>query len=178
MLKTPAYAVASAKAPLAPYTIERREPGPHDVLIEILYCGVCHSDIHQARDEWGGSIFPMVPGHEIVGRVAQIGREVQKWQVGDTVGVGCFVDSCRQCEACRAGEEQYCERGMSLTYNGYEQDGKTPTYGGYSTRITVDENYVVRIPQACRWNARRRSCAPGLPPIRRCGGSGSQRAAG
>ncbi|CAL1239719.1 NAD(P)-dependent alcohol dehydrogenase [Candidatus Methylocalor cossyra] len=146
MLKTPAYAVASAKAPLAPYTIERREPGPHDVLIEILYCGVCHSDIHQARDEWGGSIFPMVPGHEIVGRVAQIGREVQKWQVGDTVGVGCFVDSCRQCEACRAGEEQYCERGMSLTYNGYEQDGKTPTYGGYSTRITVDENYVVRIP--------------------------------
>lgn len=146
MLKTPAYAAASAKAPLAPYTIERREPGPHDVLIEILYCGVCHSDIHQARDEWGGSIFPMVPGHEIVGRVAQIGREVQKWQVGDTVGVGCFVDSCRQCEACRAGEEQYCERGMSLTYNGYEQDGKTPTYGGYSTRITVDENYVVRIP--------------------------------
>jgi uncharacterized zinc-type alcohol dehydrogenase-like protein len=146
-LKTPAYAASSAKAPLAPFAIERREPGPHDVLIDIQYCGVCHSDIHQARDEWGGSIFPMVPGHEIIGQVAKTGPHVSKWQVGDIVGVGCFVDSCRTCEACRAGEEQYCEPGMTLTYNGRERDGKTPTYGGYSTQITVDENYVLRIPE-------------------------------
>src|SRR3954466_11116851 len=104
MLKTAAYAAASAKTPLAPLTIQRREPGPRDVLIDILYCGVCHSDIHQARDEWGGSIYPMVPGHEIVGRVLKVGAEARKWKVGDSVGVGCFVDSCRECEACKAGE--------------------------------------------------------------------------
>ncbi len=146
MLPTPAYAAMTAKTPIGPYTIERREPGPHDVLIDILYCGICHSDIHQARDEWGGSIFPMVPGHEIVGTVVRMGEEVDKWQLGDIVGVGCFVDSCRECEACQEGEEQFCEPGMSVTYNGYEQDGKTPTYGGYSTRITVHEDYVLRIP--------------------------------
>jgi uncharacterized zinc-type alcohol dehydrogenase-like protein len=146
MLKTAAYAALSAKAPLEPYTIERREPGPHDALINILYCGVCHSDIHQARSEWGNSIFPMVPGHEIVGRVMQVGNQVTRWKIGDTVGVGCFVDSCRSCEACTAGEEQFCAKGMNVTYNGYERDGKTPMYGGYSTRITVDENYVLRIP--------------------------------
>ena len=146
-LKIPAYAAQSTTKPLAPWSIERREPGPHDVLIDILYCGVCHSDIHQARDEWGGSIFPMVPGHEIIGRVAKVGDHVKKWKPGHIVGVGCFVDSCRRCEACRAGEEQYCEGGMTLTYNGYERDGKTPTYGGYSTRITVDENYVLSIPK-------------------------------
>lgn len=146
-LTTPAYATQSAGASLAPWSIERREPGPHDVLIDILYCGVCHSDIHQARNEWGGSIFPMVPGHEIVGRVVKVGDKVKKWKPGHVVGVGCFVDSCRHCEACRAGEEQYCEEGMTLTYNGYERDGKTPTYGGYSTRITVDENYVLGIPK-------------------------------
>lgn len=146
MLKVPAYAALSPKTPLAPYTIERREPGAHDVLIDILYCGVCHSDIHQVRDEWGGSIFPMVPGHEIVGTVADVGSHVTRWKRGDTVGVGCFIDSCRACGPCRDGEEQYCENGMNQTYNGYEQDGITPTYGGYSTRITVDENYVLRIP--------------------------------
>ena len=146
MIKTPAYAATTAKAELAPHTIERREPGPHEVLIDILYCGICHSDIHQARDEWGGSIFPMVPGHEIVGTVAKTGSKVTKWQVGATVGVGCFIDSCRECAACREGEEQFCEQGMSATYNGYEQDKKTPTYGGYSTRITVNEEYVLRIP--------------------------------
>ena len=145
-LKTPAYAAVSAKASLAPFSIERREPGPHDVLIDILFCGICHSDIHQARNEWGGSIFPMVPGHEIVGKVSRIGSHVKKWKVGDVVGVGCFVDSDRVCEACKAGEEQFCEKGASFTYNSREQDGKTPTYGGYSTRITVDENYVLRIP--------------------------------
>jgi uncharacterized zinc-type alcohol dehydrogenase-like protein len=146
MLKTPAYAAASAQSLLAPFAIDRRAPGPHDVLIDILYCGVCHSDIHQVRDEWGGSMYPMVPGHEIIGTVAHVGSEVSKWRVGDTVGVGCFVDSCRKCPACQEGEEQFCERGMSLTYNGHEQDGVTPTYGGYSTRITVDEAYVLRIP--------------------------------
>jgi len=146
MLHTPAYAAKAAKAPIEPYEIIRREPGAHDVLIDILYCGICHSDIHQARDEWGGSIFPMVPGHEIVGTVVRTGGHVTKWKVGDTVGVGCFIDSCRECEACREGEEQFCEEGMSVTYNGYERDGKTPTYGGYSTRITVNEDYVLRIP--------------------------------
>ncbi len=146
MLKTPAYAAQSAQSPLAPFTIERREPGPQDVLIDILYCGVCHSDIHQVRDEWGGAVFPMVPGHEIIGSVAQVGSAVTKWRLGDTVGIGCFVDSCRECEACHAGEEQFCEKGTSFTYNSREQDGKTPTYGGYSTRITVDESYVLRIP--------------------------------
>ncbi|MGR9087761.1 MAG: NAD(P)-dependent alcohol dehydrogenase [Gammaproteobacteria bacterium] len=147
MIKTPAYAATAAKSPLEPFTIDRRRPGPHDVLIEILYCGVCHSDIHQARDEWGGSIFPMVPGHEIIGTVQQTGNQVSRWKVGDTVGVGCFVDSCRECEACRAGEEQYCLEGASFTYNSRERDGVTPTYGGYSTRITVDESYVLNIPE-------------------------------
>ncbi len=146
-LKTPAYAAQSAKSPLAPFTIERRKPRSHEVLIDILYCGVCHSDIHMVRGDLGISIFPMVPGHEIVGRVVEVGDHVSKWKKGDIVGVGCFVDSCRQCEACHAGEEQYCEEGMTLTFSGYERDGKTPTYGGYSTRITVDENYVLRIPE-------------------------------
>jgi uncharacterized zinc-type alcohol dehydrogenase-like protein len=146
MLKTSAYAAVTAKAPLAPYVIERREPGPRDVLIDILYCGICHSDLHQARDEWGNGTFPMVPGHEIIGRVAQVGGEVAKWQVGDTVGVGCFVDSCRSCEACQEGEEQYCQHGIAFTYNSTERDGQTPTYGGYSARITVDQDYVLRVP--------------------------------
>lgn len=146
MLKTPAYAAEAAAKPLAPYTIERREPGPHEVLIDILFCGVCHSDIHQVRDEWGGAIFPMVPGHEIVGKIVKTGEQVEQWSVGDTVGVGCFVDSCRECGPCREGEEQYCEAGMTVTYNGRERDSGVPTYGGYSTRITVDENYVLHIP--------------------------------
>ena len=145
-LKTAAYAVASATSPVAPFTIERREPAPHDVLIDILYCGVCHSDIHQARNEWANSTFPMVPGHEIIGKVSKVGSKVTKWKVGDTVGVGCFVDSDRTCPECKAGEEHFCDN-LSLTYNSFEQDKKTPTYGGYATRITVDENYVLRIPQ-------------------------------
>jgi len=146
MTKIPAYAALSARAPLAPHTIERRETGPHDVQIDILFCGICHSDIHQARNEWGGSLFPMVPGHEIVGTVVNVGAHVTKWKVGDSVGVGCFIDSCRECEACQEGEEQFCEAGMNATYNSYERDGKTPTYGGYSTNITVNEDYVLRIP--------------------------------
>ena len=143
-----AWAAPAAHAPLRPFRVPRREPGARDVAIEILFCGVCHSDIHQARDEWGGSIFPMVPGHEIAGRVVETGSEVSKFADGDIVGVGCFVDSCRRCEACIAGEEQYCANGIAVTYNGLERDGKTPTYGGYSTRITVDENYVLRIPES------------------------------
>jgi uncharacterized zinc-type alcohol dehydrogenase-like protein len=146
MIKTAAYAAVAVHSPLTPHTIERREPGPHEVLIDILYCGVCHSDIHQVRDEWGGSIFPMVPGHEIVGTVVKSGEQVVTWKIGDTVGVGCFIDSCHICAACKEGEEQFCEAGMNATYNGYERDGKTPTYGGYSTRITVNEAYVLRIP--------------------------------
>jgi uncharacterized zinc-type alcohol dehydrogenase-like protein len=146
MLSTPAYAATAAKSPLAPFTIERREPRAGDVLIDILYCGVCHTDIHQARDEWGGSSFPMVPGHEIVGRVSNVGDNVTRFQPGDIVGVGCFVDSCRVCPHCQAGEEQFCDQGMTSTYNSRERDSGAPTYGGYSTRITVDQDYVLRIP--------------------------------
>ncbi|KQY50426.1 NAD(P)-dependent alcohol dehydrogenase [Lysobacter sp. Root494] len=148
MRPTPAYAAANAGAPLVPFTIERREPGPHEVLIDILYCGVCHSDIHQARDEWGGSIFPMVPGHEIVGRVAQAGAQVSRFKVGEVVGVGVFVDTCRQCPSCKGGDEQYCDEGMTGTYNARERGTGAPTYGGYSTRITVNEDYVLRIPES------------------------------
>ncbi len=148
MLTTPAYAAADANSPLAPYTIQRREPRAGEVLIDILYCGVCHSDIHLARGEWGGGIFPMVPGHEIVGRVAQVGEGVETFQPGDAVGVGCFVDSCRSCAQCDAGEEQYCAKGMVATYNGRERDGGATTYGGYSTRITVKQEYVLRIPES------------------------------
>lgn len=147
MLKTSAYAAVDAASPLAAFVIERREPAAHDVLIDILYCGVCHSDIHQVRDEWGGSSqYPMVPGHEIVGRVARIGAGVTRFKPGDNVGVGCFVDSCRQCAQCAAGEEQYCREGMTATYNSRERGSGAPTFGGYSTRITVDEHYVLHIP--------------------------------
>jgi uncharacterized zinc-type alcohol dehydrogenase-like protein len=147
MHPTAAYAAHTARAPLAPFSLERRAPRANEVLIDILYCGVCHSDVHQARDEWGGgALFPMVPGHEIVGRVAEVGSAVTSYRVGDAVGVGCFVDSCRECAPCRAGEEQYCRTGMVATYNSRERDG-TPTYGGYSTRITVDVGYVLRIPE-------------------------------
>ncbi|MGW7008931.1 NAD(P)-dependent alcohol dehydrogenase [Streptomyces sp. NPDC054933] len=141
-----AYAAPAAKAPLERTTIPRRPVGERDVLIEIKFAGICHSDIHQARDEWGGASFPMVPGHEIAGIVAEVGSGVTKYAVGDRVGVGCFVDSCRECDNCRAGEEQYCTGGgMIGTYNATGKDGE-PTYGGYSTHIVVDENYVLRIP--------------------------------
>ena len=145
MLSTKGYAAEQAGSALAPFTFERREVGPKDILIHIQYCGVCHSDIHQARDEWGGSIFPMVPGHEIIGRVEQVGAEVKKFQVGDSVGVGCFVDSCRTCVSCRKGLEQYCEVGMIFTYNGRDKHGQ-PTYGGYSNQIVIDQDYALTIP--------------------------------
>ena len=139
------YAVKQAKGNFAPYSFERREPRDNDVVIDIQYCGICHTDIHQVNDEWGGSVFPMVPGHEITGIVSQIGQKVTKYKVGDKVGVGCFVDSCRKCESCNKGLEQYCTEGMVTTYNGTEKDGKT-TQGGYSEKIVVDENYVLKIP--------------------------------
>ena len=145
MLPTKGYAAQEAGAALAPFSFERREVGPTDILIQIRYCGVCHSDIHQARDEWGGSIFPMVPGHEIMGTVVQVGTDVGKFREGQTVGVGCFVDSCRTCESCMKGLEQYCEAGMVFTYNGMDKN-EQPTYGGYSNHIVVDENYVLNIP--------------------------------
>src|SRR5438552_2729275 len=145
MLSTRGYASKSPTSTIEPFNFERREPGPHDVLIEILYCGICHSDIHQARDEWGGSIFPMVPGHEIVGCVADVGSQVKRFKVGALAGVGTIVDPCRVCESCKEGLEQYCTKHPSWTYNGLEQDGKTPTYGGYSSHIVVDEHYTLKI---------------------------------
>lgn len=145
---TLSYAAPSAKAPLAPFKLERREVGPTDVLIEIAYCGVCHSDLHQAREDWGPALFPMVPGHEIVGHVTAVGAKVETYKVGDRVGVGCMVDSCRTCEQCAAGEEQFCDGGPTMTYNGFERDRKTMTFGGYSQRITVDQAFVVRVPEA------------------------------
>lgn len=147
MIAAKSYAAMNAATPLTPFNLQRREPSPHDVLIDILYCGVCHSDIHQARDEWGGSIFPMVPGHEIVGRISRIGAEVKKFKVGDLAGIGCFVDSCRKCASCREGLEQYCEEGCTQTYNDHERDKKTPTYGGYSSQIVADENYTLHVSQ-------------------------------
>jgi alcohol dehydrogenase (NADP+) len=146
MVKTRAYAATSKTSPLSPFIIERRDPGPNDVLIEILFCGICHSDIHQVRDEWSGALFPMVPGHEIVGRVKQVGKQVTRFKVGDTAGVGCFVDSCRECDPCRRGLEQFCEKGAAFTYNGTEMDRTTPTYGGYSSQIVVAERYALKVP--------------------------------
>src|SRR5664279_2424836 len=133
-----AYATRAAKAPFEKVQIERRDLGPKDVLIKIAFAGICHSDIHTAREEWGKAMFPLVPGHEIAGTVEQIGSAVAKHAVGDRVGVGCMVDSCRECENCEAGEEQYCIPGMVGTYNAIGEDGE-PTRGGYSTHIVVDE---------------------------------------
>jgi uncharacterized zinc-type alcohol dehydrogenase-like protein len=147
MLETRGYAAKTPKAKLAPFNFQRRAVGKNDVLVEILFCGVCHSDIHQARDEWGGGIFPMVPGHEIVGRVARVGKGVKGFKVGDIAGVGCFVDSCRKCGHCKRHLEQYCERHFALTYNGTEMDLQTPTYGGYSNQIVVDQRFVMKVPK-------------------------------
>ncbi len=144
-MKVHGYAAQSAKATLAPYSFERREPGDHDVVVDIKYCGICHTDIHQVGDEWGGSTFPMVPGHEITGIISKVGPQVSRYKIGDRVGVGCFVNSCRKCSPCRQNLEQYCMEGMITTYNGIEKDG-TPTQGGYSNKIVVDENYVLKIP--------------------------------
>jgi len=140
-----AYAAREAAGPLSPWNFERRLPGPHDVQADILYCGVCHTDIHFIRNDWGMSIYPLVPGHEIVGKVSAVGNHVRKFKVGDLVGIGCLVDSCRECDSCRDGLEQYCTGGFVLTYSDYEKDGKSITYGGYSNRIVVDEHFVLKI---------------------------------
>lgn len=144
-MKVQGYAAQQAKSSLAPFSFERREPGDHDIVVDIEYCGICHTDIHQVADEWGGSIFPMVPGHEITGIVSKTGPHVIRYKTGDRVGVGCFVDSCRKCDACKKNLEQYCTNGMVTTYNGTEKDGSI-TQGGYSNKIVVDENYVLKIP--------------------------------
>ena len=140
-----AYAAPAASAPLAPFTFERRAPGSHDVSIELFFCGICHSDIHQARDEWGGAKFPMVPGHEMVGRVIAAGAKVTKFKVGDLAGVGCMVDSCRSCDACKAGLEQFCAKGCAWSYNSTEMDKKTPTQGGYASHVVCDERYTLKL---------------------------------
>ncbi len=146
MVPTKGYAAMEAGAKLQPFSLERRSVGPKDVLLQIQYCGICHSDIHQALDEWGGAIFPMVPGHEIVGKAVQVGSEIASVHEGDLIGVGCFVDSCRTCDMCQQNLEQYCEEGMILTYNGRDKNGE-PNYGGYSQQIVVDERYLLRIPK-------------------------------
>ena len=145
MSTTKAYAAQSATTPLAPWSFERRAPKPHDVQIDILYCGVCHSDLHTARNEWGGTIYPNVPGHEIVGRVTAIGGHVKKFKVGDLAAIGCLVDSCRECDNCKEGLEQYCSNGMVGTYNAQEKDGSGVTYGGYSKSIVAHEDFVLTI---------------------------------
>lgn len=145
MIKVKSYGVDHAKSPVKPLNIERRELTDHDILIDILYCGVCHSDIHQVRNEWNNAIYPMVPGHEIVGKITHVGDKVKKFKVGDIAAVGCMVDSCRTCASCETRFEQYCENGFSATYNGYEQDGKTLTFGGYSEKIVVDEDFALKI---------------------------------
>jgi alcohol dehydrogenase (NADP+) len=144
--KVPALAAPAAKAPLAPVTIERRDPGVHDVAIEILYCGICHSDLHKVRDDWSNTHFPIVPGHEIVGRVVSVGGEVSRFRSEEIVGVGCLVGSCLDCAECRAGHEMFCERGATFTFGSLDPRQGSWTEGGYSTRIVVDEHFVVRIP--------------------------------
>lgn len=145
MFKAKAYAAQSTTSKILPHQIERRSPRPDDVVIEIAYCGVCHSDIHTARGEWGPTAYPCVPGHEIVGKVTEAGKKVKRFKVGDLVGVGCFVDSCGKCASCKSNEEQFCEGHTVFTYNSTELDGKTPTYGGYSSHITVKDKYVLKI---------------------------------
>ena len=146
-MKTSAYAARSAKEPLAPWSLERRATGPRDVAIEILFCGVCHSDLHTVRSEWQGTVYPCVPGHEIVGRVTEVGSEVRRFKAGGLAAVGCIVDSCGKCASCKAGLEQFCDAGFTGTYNSPDQHLGAVTYGGYSKRIVVDHAYVLRVPE-------------------------------
>ena len=145
MLPASAFAAHAADAPFAPFAFQRREPTAHDVVIDILFCGVCHSDLHTARAEWEGTVFPCVPGHEIVGRVVQVGAHVKNFTVGQTVGVGCMVDSCQTCASCAEGLEQYCETGFTGTYNSPDKHTGGVTYGGYSDQIVVDQSFVLRV---------------------------------
>jgi uncharacterized zinc-type alcohol dehydrogenase-like protein len=146
MIATQAYAAHNSTSPLTPFTFERRDPRPDDIVIDIAYCGICHSDIHTVRSEWGKTPYPLVPGHEIVGKVAKVGKAVTRHKVGDRVGVGCMVDSCRECRACQEGLEQFCEKGATMTYAGADADFGY-TQGGYSTRIVVEERFVVKVPE-------------------------------
>ena len=168
-----AFAAQSPTSGLAAWQVERREPRPEDVQIEILYCGVCHSDLHQVRNEWKDvmpTVYPLVPGHEIVGRVTKVGSAVKKFKEGDMAAVGCMVDSCRNCPTCKSGEEQYCENFMTLTYNGEDKILGGVTYGGYSSSIVVDESIcAARAGRSWTWRERRRCSAPASRRIRRCG---------
>jgi len=145
MSSTKAYAALDTTSPLVPYTIERRDPKPHDVQIQILFCGVCHSDLHFVKNDWGMSTYPLVPGHEIVGKVTAVGDHVKKFKVGDLAGIGCLVDSCRDCDNCKEGLEQYCTNGWVGTYGGQEKDGSGATHGGYSKSILAHEDFVLKI---------------------------------
>src|SRR6266581_2705044 len=145
MIPVKGYAAQNSTSLLAPFNFQRREPGPNDVLIDILYCGICHSDLHFVRNDFGKSIYPMVPGHEIAGKVVKVGNKVKRFKASDIVGVGCFVDSCRKCSNCKEGLQQYCQGGLVMTYSSYEKDGKTVTQGGYSTKSVVAENYVLKV---------------------------------
>ncbi|MES1176189.1 MAG: NAD(P)-dependent alcohol dehydrogenase [Myxococcales bacterium] len=148
MIKVRGYAARDDHSPLGPFEFERRDPGPQDVRIEILYSGICHTDLHQSRNHWGGAMYPMVPGHEIVGRVLEVGRQVKKLKVGDLAGIGCMVDSCRQCSSCQADLEQYCEDQATWTYNAKERGSDRVTYGGYSDQIVTNEHFVVKVPSS------------------------------
>jgi uncharacterized zinc-type alcohol dehydrogenase-like protein len=145
MLPTKGYAAQSANSPIAPFSFERREPGANDVQLEISHCGVCHTDIHMSRDEWGGALYPMVPGHEIIGTVKKVGSAVTKFAPGDRVGIGCIVDSCRTCSSCAEGLESYCEQTCTWTYNSKTRDGSVLNFGGYSDKIVVNERFVLRV---------------------------------
>jgi uncharacterized zinc-type alcohol dehydrogenase-like protein len=147
MISSKGYAAMKAGGPLLPFKFSRRELGPHDLLIDILYCGICHSDIHKVNDDWGSTTYPIVPGHEIVGRVSRVGSSVKRFKVGDNAGVGCMVESCRKCEACKAGEEQYCKDGTTMTYNSPETHIGGMTFGGYSNNIVVDEGFALKVPK-------------------------------
>ncbi|MGD0635858.1 MAG: NAD(P)-dependent alcohol dehydrogenase [Beijerinckiaceae bacterium] len=141
------YAAHSAQDRLAPWSFERRDPRPDDVVIDILYCGICHSDVHNVRNDWGGAVYPMVPGHEIIGRVARVGSKVTRFKAGDSVGVGCMIDSCQHCKPCLRGLEQYCDKGSAYTYGGTDRLDHTPTYGGYSKNIIVSDKFVLKVPE-------------------------------
>jgi uncharacterized zinc-type alcohol dehydrogenase-like protein len=145
MSRTKAFAALAPSTPLVPFEFDRREPGPADLVIDLAFCGVCHSDLHQVKDEWGGASFPMVPGHEMVGTVSRVGAAVKKFKVGDRAGVGCMVDSCRTCESCKQDLEQFCQKGAAFSYNGTEMDRKTPTFGGYSKQVVVTEAFALRL---------------------------------
>ncbi len=148
MPKTKAYAAVNASTPLAPFSFERRNPDPVEIEIQILFCGICHTDVHQARNEWHGTTYPCVPGHEIVGRVTKAGSKVKKFKEGDLAAVGCMVDSCRECGSCKAGEEQLCEAGPTFTYNSPDKKHGGTTYGGYSESIVLDETFALRVPKS------------------------------